>query len=206
MKKIVRAGCQAWIFLLSAACAANDSKPARLPSFEMFQLGSTTYSQVVGKMGEPNFGSQVLIDGKTVKSVSYSNYVNAAGEPVQDGAGQVRSIHYYFSHDVLVGEHFKSPIKAEIAGVDESKVDGIKKGQATRADVVQLLGRPIGAYIAPMASTTAGDAVEYRYVLDNQEDGGVKSNENRNLHELREVRIGFDDKDLVSSVFKPGRR
>ncbi len=70
METILRRTCAPWILLFSAGCAADDLKSVPLPAFESFDLGKTRYAQVVERMGEPNFGSQILIDGKTVKSVS----------------------------------------------------------------------------------------------------------------------------------------
>ena len=74
-----------------------------------------------------------------------------------------RALTYYFYNDTLVGEEFISSVKSDNSNFDDKQVEGIKKGQTTRAEVTKLLGEPTATFIPPMVKETSGEAIGYTY-------------------------------------------
>ena len=69
----------------------------------------------------------------------------------------------YFHNDTLVGHEFISSWADDHTDFDEAKIKEIIKGKTTRAQVVQLLGKPGGFYIFPLIKASTGEAAVYAY-------------------------------------------
>jgi hypothetical protein len=178
------------LLLALAGCAGSDFVR---PAPDAFKLGETSYSQVVGQLGQPRKSGDLLKNAKVVKSISYV-YASAASEPSEDGAIPARGMTYYFYEDRLVGQEFLSSFKSDSSNFNEARVDSIKKGLTTRAEVIQTLGAPTALFIAPMVASTSGEAIGYTYVVTR---GGLFSGFKVAVKSLR---VSFDDGGLVSEI------
>src|SRR5947207_577348 len=139
------------ILLVLAGCAGKDFVR---PDPAAFKVGTTTYAQVVQQLGEPRRDGTVFKNDKTVRTIGYS-YATTTGEPpLESEAVPARALAYYFLADTLVGQEFQSSFKSDHSDFDETKIGALIKGKTTRAEVVQLLGRPSGTYISPMVKAT----------------------------------------------------
>jgi len=192
MQKIAGLAGPLAVLLVLVACAGGGRDFIR-PEAGSFKLGQTSYEQVVGKMGEPKSVSDAMRNGKPIKSIVYS-YANANGQPLEEGVTPYRGMTYFFYNDRLVGEQFISSFKSDNSNFDDSLIDRIKKGQTTRAEVIQLFGPPSASFIAPMVKETSGDAIGYSYQAIR---GGILAG--LKMH-LKALRISFDDKGVVVDV------
>jgi hypothetical protein len=183
------------VFLISilfvlAGCAGRDFIR---PSSDAFKLGKTTYSEIVQQMGEPSKVGNVLKNGKQMKSISYL-YANTGGEPLEEGVIPARALMYFFHNDGLVGQGFIASFKSDNSNFDDTKIDRIIKGKTTRAEVIQLLGRPSASYIPPMVKETSGEAIGYAY----QTTRGSAFSEYKFFSKV--LKISFDDRNIVSDI------
>lgn len=177
------------LIIMIAGCSGRNF--AR-PNPGAFNLGKTTYPQVVEQMGTPRNVSNSQHNGATIMGIRYghSKVVGA----IEEGVIPVRSLWFYFYKDVLVGQSFDSSFRSDNTDFDDSKVGNIVKGKTSRAEVLQLLGRPSGSYIHPMVKKTFGEAIGYKYMTFRNSENGIKAAVSKNLL------ITFDDKDAVSDV------
>ncbi len=190
MRATPRATFLASLALVLAGCVGQDFVR---PASDTFTLGKTTYAQVVQKMGEPRQSGSGLKNGKQVKSITYV-FASVSGQPAEEGVHPARALGYFFYDDTLVGEEFISSYMSDSSNFDDTKVDRIKKGHTTRAEVVGLLGKPTASFISPMVKETSGEAYGYTYqALRGNAFTGFK-------RFLKVLRISFDAKGVVSDV------
>ena len=135
----------------------------------------------------------MLKNGKTVKGITYA-YASKGGEPLEADVIPARALSYYFYNDTLVGQEFISSFKSDNSNFDDKRVESIKKGQTTRAEVIKLLGEPTATFIPPMVKETSGEAIGYAYQATR---GGLFSGLKSFVKVLR---ISFDEKGLVSDI------
>jgi outer membrane protein assembly factor BamE (lipoprotein component of BamABCDE complex) len=190
MRMAVKSFVAIWLILGLLGCGGKDFVR---PSPEDFKLGETTYAQVIQQMGEPRRAGDTLKNGKTVKTVTYV-YASKGGEPLEADVIPARALTYYFYNDALVGQDFTSSFKSDNSNFDEKRVESIKKGQTTRAEVIKLLGEPTATFIPPMVKETSGEAIGYTYQAVR---GGLFSGL-KNF--VKVLRISFDDKGLVLDI------
>lgn len=167
------------------------------PSSDKLKLGQSTYGQVISLMGQPTKVSEVKLNGKTVQIITYF-YSASEGEPLEAGVIPARGLSYFFIADSiftgsnpLVGQQYYSSFKSDNSNFDETKISGIRKGQSTQAEVIQLLGMPSASFIAPMVDKPSDEAIEYRYQTTRSETSKLLS---------KVLRIAFDDKGFASDV------
>jgi hypothetical protein len=189
MQPLFRIALIAFIALLTG-CAGKDFTR---PGADTFRLGQTRFAEVIQTMGEPRKTGDVLKNEKTIKSITYV-YAATGGEPLEAGVIPARAQSYFFHDDILVGQEFVSSFKSDNSNFDEGKIAAIQKGKTTRAEVIQLLGRPSSAYIAPVVKETAGEAIGYTYQTTR---GGAFTGFK---FYLKLAKITFDDKDRVLEV------
>lgn len=189
MPQFFRIALIAMIALLSA-CAGKDFTR---PGADTFRLGQTRFADVTQAMGEPRKTGEVLKNEKTIKTITYV-YAATGGEPLEEGVIPARVQSYYFHDETLVGQEFISSFKSDNSNFDDSKLSTIQKGKTTRAEVIQLLGRPSSAYIAPMVKETSGEAIGYTYQTTR---GGAFTGFK---FFLKVAKITFDNKDRVLEV------
>ena len=180
------------LFLIAAlaGCAGKDFVR---PAPDAFKLGETRYSQVVQQLGEPRKSGDVVRNDKPVKSITYV-YASSGGEASEAGVTPARGLTYYFYNDMLVGQEFLSSFKADSSNFDETKVERIRKGETTRAEVIQLLGAPTASFVPPMARSSSGETIGYAYAAAHAGlFTGFKAS-------VKSLRVSFDDRGLVSEV------
>lgn len=190
MRKTIETAFLCALLAVLAACAGRDFVR---PSPEVFKLGQTTYAQVVGQMGEPQLTRDGLVNGKTVKSISYM-YVRATRGALDDHVSPGRALTYDFHNDTLVGQQFFSSFPSDSTNFDETKISAIIKGRTTRAEVIRLLGTPSASYIPPMVKETSGGAIGYTYTVSRERMFRGPSSFTKRL------RITFDDRDQVAEI------
>ena len=190
MTRIVHATALGLASLLLAACAGRDFVR---PAPEELVLGRTTYAQIQERFGEPRGASSSLINGKVVKAFNYA-FATRLDEPSETYVIPARGMTFFFSDEVLVGHHFLSSFKSDSSDFDDSKVSHIVKGKTTRAEVVRLLGKPVGFYIEPMVKSTAGQAIGYRYTTYKRAPFSAP----KRFQKL--LTVSFDSADVVSDV------
>lgn len=178
------------LLLALAGCAGKDFVR---PSSDTFQLGQTTYSQVVQQMGEPQRTGVVEKNGKEIKTISFA-YASVGGEPSESGVTPARVQAYFFHENILVGKEFISSYKSDSSNFDEAKTTVIKKGETTRSEVTKILGQPTAAYIPPMVETSSGEAIGYAYTT-------VRGGPFTGFKTFTKIlRISFDENGIVNDV------
>lgn len=177
------------IVILVAGCAGRQFVR---PQPEALVLGRTTHVEVFRQLGEPYQRGMSLKEGQTVMSISYA-YSTATGTSGFGGVEPARAMQFHFVKDVLVGYEFTSSYKEDLTDFDDSKIAQIKKGQTTRAEVEQLLGRPEGIYAYPMIKNTSERALVYLYIQTRTALFSVKVN-------VKKLLVAFDRDEVVTDV------
>ncbi|CAG4906175.1 outer membrane protein assembly factor BamE [Paraburkholderia gardini] len=132
------------------------------PNDADLQNGKTTLAEVRVKYGDPFRESNVTRNDEDVKLLSYA-YASTGGTPLDTGAIPARSLELAFWKDALVSNVFNSSFKDDASAFDASKRTAIVKGKTTRAQVIELLGRPAGYAIYPVIKDKNGQALVYSY-------------------------------------------
>lgn len=178
------------LILVLAGCAGKDFVR---PSSETFQLGQTTYSQVVQRMGEPQRTGVVEKNGKEIKTIGFV-YASVGGEPSESGVTPARVQAYFFHKNILVGQEFISSFKSDSSNFDETKTALVKKGETTRPEVIQIFGQPTATYIEPVIKASHGEGVGYAYTT-------VRGGPFTGIKTFTKIlRISFDEDGIVSEV------
>jgi hypothetical protein len=175
-------------FLAALSLASCVGSNFVRPDDSTFKLGTTTYAEVIARMGSPTKTSEFIVPttGKRVKEVRYGY---ATFEAVR-----MRIQLYYFYNDVLVGREFTSNFPEDSSDWNERKVDNLVRGKTTRAEVIRMLGRPSGARIWPATANTSGEAITYYHVYYTRKHtwGGRKQ-----LRHTKDLVITFDTNDQI---------
>ena len=187
MMKTILAGALAVALL---GCAGKDFVR---PDSATLKNGETTYAQATERFGKPFSEGSATKNDKTVKSISYA-YASLGGRPAKEGVVPARAMALYFYNDTLVGYEFLSSWAEDSTDFDESKVNQIVKGSTTRAEVVQLFGKPSGYAIHPMIKAATGEAAVYVYM---EVSGGPFTGRKTFRKQLL---VTFDDKGTVTDV------
>jgi hypothetical protein len=132
------------------------------PQPNSLSLGKTAYGDVIGQFGQPYREGTQLKNDINLKTISYA-YSTAGGTPMFDGVTPGRSVGFSFMDDILVGHVFNSSYKEDSSYFDDTKINQIKKGETTKADVIGLLGDRYGEYIYPLIERKDEKALVYLY-------------------------------------------
>ncbi len=133
------------------------------PQPESLVLGKTSAKEILEKFGTPGGEGTATKNERLVRSVSYS-YASSVGTPLVEGVTPGRTMGFAFVDDVLVGYEFVSSFKDDHTDFDEAKAKEIKKGEATRSRVVELLGPPHGLATWPLTKERSAKALIYWYL------------------------------------------
>ena len=178
------------LLLALTSCAGKDFVR---PSTDTFQLGKTTYSQVVQQMGEPRNTGVVEKNGKQIKSISYV-YATVGGEALESGVTPARVQAYFFHKNILVGQEFISSFKSDSSNFDETKTNLIKKGKTTRSEVITIFGKPTATFIAPVVKESFDEAIGYAYTA-------VRGGPFSGMKAFTKIlRISFDENNIVTDI------
>lgn len=180
--------------LLVAACSTTTSSTGKAfarPDSSTLELGKLSEAEVRARFGEPQSLAWPLINGRTVKTLSYSY----AESPSDVKTVPVRVMVFMFADGILVGHQYLSSFSDDPTDFDETRVGQITRGQTTAAHVVDLIGRPAGEFIHPLAKATDGRAYVYNYSLT-QTDAAS----GRLTTRVKTLIVNFDTAGVVSDV------
>ncbi len=144
---------------LLGGCAGTDFKQ---PDPSALHLGESTTADIVRVMGEPKQKGELLKNSQPLKLMTYV-YATVGGQSLYAGVVPARAMSFTTFHDVLVSQDFISSFKADATEFDDSKIPLIVKGKTTRTEVIELLGKPNGQAIYPMAKTLGYRTIAYSY-------------------------------------------
>ena len=133
--------------VLAGACllGADFSRPDPAS----FTLGETTEQEIRARFGKPAGEAATRVAGKLVTTLRYS-YAEARSIAVP-----VRTMAYAFHEGRLVGFDYMSSFAADQTAFDELALKRIKRGETTRPEALDLVGKPGGQFIYPSAYATA---------------------------------------------------
>jgi hypothetical protein len=133
--------------VLAGACllGADFSRPD--PG--SFTPGQTTEQEIRARFGKPAGEAAARIGGKLVTTLRYA-YAEARSIAVP-----VRTMAYAFHEGRLVGFDYMSSFSADQTGFDELALKRIKRGETTRIEALDMVGKPSGQFIYPSAYATA---------------------------------------------------
>ena len=114
-----------------------------------FTLGQTTEQEIRARFGKPAGEAAARIGGKLVTTLRYA-YAEARSIAVP-----VRTMAYAFHEGRLVGFDYMSSFSADQTGFDELALKRIKRGETTRIEALDMVGKPSGQFIYPSAYATA---------------------------------------------------
>jgi len=170
-------------------CAGRDFAGKDITTFE---LGKTTYAQVVQEMGEPRSSSNTLKNGSEITTISYA-FSTVGGAPLDQGVTPARGISFSFHNNMMVGKSFNSSFRVDNTDFDNSKVPSLVKGKTTREEVINIIGKPTAFAIPPM-SKDAGGQIGYSYAATS---GGAFTG----FQIFRKsLVVEFDDQGITSEV------
>lgn len=162
MKKIKRNAALMFIALLAFSCVGTSGTKFERIKEDTISLGLSTYDDIVNKMGD-SFEEEVYIKNKTkFKKIAYT-FASTGGEATSRRVIASRGQEFYFYEDILVGHVFTSSWREDHTNFDETKVEQIKKGESTKEDVINLLGRPSGKLIYPLSKNKGEEILIYSY-------------------------------------------
>lgn len=148
-----------YVVVLFTGCAGSDFK--RVDSSALV-LGETNYQEVRKSMGKPYQEGNTLSNEKQVKTSTYA-YASTGGKSSSKGVTAARSQAFYFYNNLLVGHEYTSSWAVDKTDFDQSKIELIKKGETTIAEVETLLGLPTSEYIYPVIASKEDKAIGYLY-------------------------------------------
>ena len=194
--------------LVLAGCAVAGTNFVR-PDDNAYTLGKTTRAQLLASFSAARLGAeaetgetQSRASGKTLKYFTYGFATRAPSD--HPGGIAARTQTFYFYDDVLVARQFTSSFVTDSSDWDETKVKDLVKGVTTRAEVVEMLGRPSGAYIWPAVSRTHGEAIGYHHTYITTPLTGLI---HVRVRHSKHLIVTFDGADRVEDVeFRQGSR
>ncbi len=173
---------------ISGCSSGTDFKR---PDPTTLQLGKTTEREIRERFGEPRSEGSLIRNDRRVKTLSYS-YAEAA--PYVEKV-PVRAVVFSFHEGVLVGHDYTSSFSDDKTDFEDSSVDRIKKGDTSAAQVIDILGRPTGELIFPLAKAKEGRAYVYSYSRTDKGPFGGNVRIRR-----KTVVVNIDASGLVSDV------
>lgn len=192
-----------WTAMLVVAAGCAGHRFTR-PHPETLVLGKTTYEEVARQVGEPVRTDTVLENGHPLKASSYlcAGFCAAGERTGEFGLQASSAMDFFFLDDILVGYHYTSTRSNEKTDFDDARAYQLKKGQTTRSQAIELLGRPSGMYIYPMISRKTDTALVWLYVGVKAEIAprslltrrpGVKTS-------VKRLVVSFDSQHLVTEA------
>src|SRR5262245_60296531 len=148
--------------LLVAVTACSGSRDFARPAPQDFALGRATAADVIGRFGSPQERGRALKDGVEVLSLSYS-YADPTARASAAGVSAAKAMAFYFVRDALVGYEAMSTFAADSSDFDDTRISDIRSGSTTEAQLGELVGRPSGMYIYPLARAPGERLLAYAY-------------------------------------------
>lgn len=161
------------------------------PEPERLVVGKSIKEEVLrSQQVKPVSQQELTLNGEKVQTINF-----AAGEsPKFWGMVIERRLGTYtLFNDLLVGQEFNSTYEGESTEFDTTKVPQIVKGRTTRAEVINLLGKPSGMVIYPIIADKKGSGLVYGYTW--ARFAGILTMFNTNL-----VVVTLDENNIVTNV------
>ena len=162
MKKIKRNVALIFIALLASNCVGTSGVNFERVKEDTISLGVTTYDDIVNRMGDSFAEDVYKKNNKQFKLIGYT-YASTGGSATSKRVIAGRQQLFYFYKDILVGQQFTSSWQVDHTDFDETKVEQINKGESTKEDVINLLGRPSGKLIYPLSKNKGEEILIYSY-------------------------------------------
>lgn len=163
-------------FLVLVCCSAFLSGCATTqfsrPADQELVLGISTRAGVEEMMGKPRSKHSMIVNKKSIDAISYSHSRISFGKNVP-----VKSQSFFFYEDTLVGHAYTSSWEDGSTDFDESKVEQIKINETHVDEVKDLLGRPTGEQIYPLAEKEGDRILIYLYYEISQKFASVDTNQ-----------------------------
>lgn len=189
-----RAGCLLGLAMLLVGCV-SAGRDFQRPASQELVLGKTTYAELSQRLGPARSQSVSRVNDADLDMVNYG-YAESGGRALVSGVTPGRNLMFYFHKGVLVGHEFVSSFANDATDFDEGKIDAIQKGKTSRAQVIAMLGQPVGEYSPPMVKQEIGNrALGYLYVQV-KAAGGFSPPK---LHNKKLV-VTLDANDVVTDV------
>ena len=119
------------------------------PDPASFTLGQTTEAEIRARFGKPAGETAARVGGKLVTTLRYA-YAEARSIAVP-----VRTMSYALHEGRLVGFDYMSSFAADQTAFDELALKRIKRGETTRTETLDLVGKPTGQFMYPSFYATA---------------------------------------------------
>jgi hypothetical protein len=175
--------------VLAGACllGADFSRPDPAS----FTLGQTTEQEVRARFGKPSGQVNARVGDKLVTTVRYA-YAEARSVAVP-----VRIMAYAFHEGRLVGFDYMSSFAADQTVFDELAAKRIRRGISTRAEVLDLMGKPSGQFIYPSsyAGLPGHHADVYSHSRSEKLPSGVTLETTTKV-----LTVVFDEHDVVAET------
>jgi hypothetical protein len=175
--------------VLAGACllGADFSRPDPAS----FTLGQTTEQEVRARFGKPSGQVNARVGDKLVTTLRYA-YAEARSVAVP-----VRIMAYAFHEGRLVGFDYMSSFAADQTVFDELAAKRIRRGISTRAEVLDLMGKPSGQFIYPSsyAGLPGHHADVYSHSRSEKLPSGVTLETTTKV-----LTVVFDEHDVVAET------
>jgi hypothetical protein len=175
--------------VLAGACllGADFSRPDPAS----FTLGQTTEQEIRARFGKPSGQVNARVGDKLVTTLRYA-YAEARTVAVP-----VRIMAYAFHEGRLVGFDYMSSFAADQTVFDELAAKRIRRGISTRAEVLDLMGKPSGQFIYPSsyAGLPGHHADVYSHSRSEKLPSGVTLETTTKV-----LTVVFDEHDVVAET------
>jgi hypothetical protein len=158
------------------------------PDPASFTLGQTTEQEIRARFGKPAGETAARVGGKLVTTLRYA-YAEARSVAVP-----VRTMAYAFHEGRLVGFDYMSSFASDQTAFDELALKRIKRGETTRTESLDVVGKPTGQFIYPSfyASAPGRRADVYSHSRSEKLSSGVTLETTTKV-----LTITFDEHDVV---------
>ena len=158
------------------------------PDPASFTLGQTTEQEIGARFGTPAGETAARVGGKLVTTLRYA-YAEARSVAVP-----VRTMAYAFHEGRLVGFDYMSSFASDQTVFDELALKRIKRGETTRTEALDVIGKPTGQFIYPSfyASAPGRRADVYSHSRSEKLSSGATLETTTKV-----LTITFDENDVV---------
>jgi hypothetical protein len=183
-RRSARVGILAAVLAATCLLGADFSRPDPAS----FTLGQTTEAEIRARFGKPAGETAARVGGKLVTTLRYA-YAEARSIAVP-----VRTMSYALHEGRLVGFDYMSSFAADQTAFDELALKAVKRGETTRTETLDLVGKPTGQFIYPsFYATAAGRRADvYSHSRSEKLSGGVTLETTTKV-----LTITFDEHDVV---------
>jgi outer membrane protein assembly factor BamE (lipoprotein component of BamABCDE complex) len=181
-----------YVLLACLVAACTHGRDFAKPTPETLALGHTTSAEVESRYGKPYRQSRAIRsdDGERAgyapatpfapamtqgAFASFSYLHTDTSTAFYGGTATAKAINFVFWNDTLVSYNYVSTFDDSSSNFDESRIAALKRGEMTRANVIELLGEPTGRAVYPMIRDQGTEAFVYDYVQFDRRERRTKT-------------------------------